>query len=183
MRKVQLSMHVSLDGYVAGPDGELDWMIRPGHSGQPEENRDAVPRDGEYVQLGRVSCSHSTSNGSNSQGRVGFSPAMGTLDWRGAHLADAVAVEIGRLKQQRGKDIIVTGGPALARSLSHQDLIDEYNLVIHPVALGNGIPLFQDLADWRALKLVGVQALATGAILATYHPASRHFQTRAGVKE
>lgn len=183
MRKVRLSMNVSLDGYVAGPDGELDWMLHSRHSSQPAETNTDIPRDSEQIHLGRFICSHPTTSGSNSRSRVGFSPALGTLDWNGARLAAAVAVEIGRLKQQHGKDIIVTGGPVLAQALSQRDLIDEYDLVIHPVALGSGIPLFQDLSNWRALKLVSTQALATGAILATYHPASRHFQTRAGVKE
>lgn len=183
MRKVRLSMNVSLDGYVAGPDGELDWMLRSRHSGQPEQSRPDISRDGDLIHFGRVTRSHQTISGSNSQSKVGFSPAMGTRDWNGTRLAAAVALEIGRLKQRHGKTITVTGGPALAQALSQRDLIDEYDLVIHPVALGSGIPLFQDLAGWRALKLVSIQALTTGAILATYHPASRHFQRRAGAKE
>jgi dihydrofolate reductase len=171
MRKVRLDMNVSLDGYVAGPDGELDWVFGLMDSAQAQLNTD-FPRDCDVVRLGRVTHLPPTANHANGRARVVFSKAMGTLNWSDAQLARAVAEEIARLKQQPGKDIVVTGGVSLAQSLSRSGLIDEYHLTIHPIVLGSGLSLFKDVAEPFSLKLVSARTCETGAILVTYESAT-----------
>jgi dihydrofolate reductase len=86
-------------------------------------------------------------------------------------LTGDLATEIGRLKQQPGKDILAHGGAGFGRSLVREGLVDEYHLIIHPVALGNGLPLFSDLPQPMDLKLVASKSFATGAVAQTYRPA------------
>jgi dihydrofolate reductase len=105
----------------------------------------------------------------NSHAKIVFSKRLTTLEWNNSRLATAdAAEEIAHLKQQPGKNISVTGGATLAQSLSRMGLIDEYNLVMHPVALGNGKSLFTDLSHPLNLKLVSTQTFDSGAIGLTY---------------
>jgi dihydrofolate reductase len=105
----------------------------------------------------------------NSHTKIVFSKRLTTLEWRNSRLATAdAAEEIARLKQQPGKNIAVTGGATLAQSLTRMTLIDEYNLVMHPVVLGSGKPLFKDLSQPLNLKLVNARIFDSGAIGLTY---------------
>jgi dihydrofolate reductase len=79
--------------------------------------------------------------------------------------------EIIRLKQQPGKDILAHGGASFARSLASLGLVDEYKLLVHPVALGKGLPLFSALPKPLDLKLVSSTPFKGGAIAHIYQPA------------
>ena len=92
--------------------------------------------------------------------------------WAEAQIANGdLATEIGRLKQQPGKDIVAHGGAGFAQSLARLGLIDEYRLVVHPVALGVGLPLFAELPMPLDLKLVGTSIFASGVVAQVYRPA------------
>jgi dihydrofolate reductase len=82
-----------------------------------------------------------------------------------------LAVEIARLKEEPGKDIVAHGGAGFARSLVSSGLIDEYQLVVHPVALGRGLPLFSQLPQPLALTLVSTTRFAGGAMAHVLRPA------------
>lgn len=86
-------------------------------------------------------------------------------------LSGNLAEEITRLKQQPGNEIVAHGGAAFAQNLIATGLIDEYSLLIHPVALGIGRPLFSGLAQSVFLKLVSVTAFPAGAVAHVYYPA------------
>ena len=108
----------------------------------------------------------------NSHTKIVFSKRLTTLAWNNSQLATTdAAAEIARLKQQPGKDIFVTGGATLAQSLARLGLIDEYNLMIYPVVLGSGKPLFKDQSLPLNLKLASTRAFETGAVQLTYQPA------------
>jgi dihydrofolate reductase len=81
-----------------------------------------------------------------------------------------VAREVGALKQQPGKDIMVMGSSVLAQSLIDEDLVDEYRLTIHPVVLGAGKRLFRDGTRMRGLRLVSAAVTTSGLATLTYQP-------------
>lgn len=105
----------------------------------------------------------------NSHTKIVFSSQPGALEWNHSQLAVSdAAQEIARLKREPGRDIYVTGGAQLARSLSQRGLIDEYNLTIHPVLLGSGMSLFQESSEEIALTRVHTIPFESGAIQLIY---------------
>ncbi len=91
---------------------------------------------------------------------------FGTISLIKGNLAEAVT----KLKQQPGKNISVGGSPTLLRSLLQNNLLDELQLMIHPVTVGHGKRLFRDGDDLRRLELVEAKPTSTGTIIATYRP-------------
>jgi dihydrofolate reductase len=81
-----------------------------------------------------------------------------------------LADEIARLKREDGKPIVAHGGAAFAQSLVRGNFVDEYRLLVHPVALGRGLPLFSTLEASRALELVDVQRFGNGAVAHVFRP-------------
>ena len=96
----------------------------------------------------------------------------GAESWAQAYVASGdLAAEIAALKAQDGKPIVAHGGVRFARSLVAQGLVDQFVLGVHPVALGQGLPLFSDLAAPMRLKLVSSKAFAGGVMAQVYRPA------------
>lgn len=179
MRKVILSMRTTLDGFVCGPNGELDWMFRMETTPDQVEHLTAFEREVDTTLLGRVAYQQQVTYWPRQTGELAdlvngrekiiFSKTLERVEWSNARLATGdPADEIARLKQQPGKHIYVTGGASLAQSLARADLIDEYHVTIYPVALGSGKPLFGALPAEMALKLVSVTTFDTGAVQHVY---------------
>ena len=165
MRNLILKMSVSVDGFVGGPNGELDWIFRSLDKDATAWTMENVWRAGVHIMGSRTfrdMAAHwpfsaevfaapmneipkvvfSTSKFVNP---AGSTPAEAT--WAAARVARGdLAGEIGRLKQEPGKEIMAHGGAGFARSLVRLGLVDEYRLLIHPVALGSGLGLFSSLA-------------------------------------
>jgi dihydrofolate reductase len=96
----------------------------------------------------------------------------GADSWAKAYVASGdLAVEVAKLKAQDGKPIIAHGGAGFARSLVAQGLVDQYHLLVHPIALGKGLPVFSQLAAPRPLKLVSSTAFPWGSVAQIYRPA------------
>jgi dihydrofolate reductase len=96
-------------------------------------------------------------------------PQPGADSWGKAHVASGdLAEEIARLKADDGKPIIAHGGATFARSLIAHDLVDQYMLMVYPLALGRGLPIFSDLAEPRRLQLVSSRVFPKGAIAQVY---------------
>jgi dihydrofolate reductase len=96
----------------------------------------------------------------------------GAESWAASYVGSGdLAEEIAKLKVEDGKPIIAHGGANFARSLIATGLIDQYALLVHPVALGKGLPIFSDLAAPRPLKLVSARVFPKGAIAQIYRPA------------
>src|SRR2546430_350916 len=114
-----------------------------------------------------------------SKGCLESSPRLVVWNWRFSRskgtkrrqTAADVAEEIARLKREPGRDIYVTGGARLSQSLSQRGLIDEYNLTIHPILLGSGMPLFGEMSEELVLILVGTIPFESGAIHLIYQKA------------
>jgi dihydrofolate reductase len=99
-------------------------------------------------------------------------PQPGAGSWADAYVASGdLAEEIAKLKAQDGKPILAHGGASFARSLVAQGLLDQFTLLVHPVALGKGLPVFSDLAAPMPLKLMGSKAFPGGSVAQIYRKA------------
>ena len=106
----------------------------------------------------------------NGMKKVVFSKSLGSADWQGSVLLrDIDAEQIRQWKQEDGKDMLIYGSASIVRQLSALGLIDEYQLLVHPVVLGGGLRL---LEDKTRLKLVSARQFGSGVMLLTYVPAS-----------
>ncbi|MDW5314388.1 dihydrofolate reductase family protein [Rhizobium sp. PL01] len=95
----------------------------------------------------------------------------GAESWSEAYVASGdLADEIAKLKAEEGKPIIAHGGAAFARSLIARELVDQYVLLVHPVVLGKGVPIFSDIAQPRRLKLISATVFPGGAVAQIYRP-------------
>ena len=94
------------------------------------------------------------------------------LEWENSTLIKGdVAEEVAKLKRQPGKDLQVIGSGGLAHTLMQHDLVDEYQLMVHPIVLGSGARLFRDGSPTTALRLIDTQTTTTGVVILTYQPA------------
>jgi len=102
--------------------------------------------------------------------KIVFSRTLQQVEWKTAKLAKKdIKEEVLELKQQAGKDILV-GSPGLIVALTKLGLIDEYQLCVHPVIIGNGLPLFKSINDKIILKLLKTKTFASGAVTLYYEP-------------
>ena len=183
MRKLVLSMGVSLDGLVARPGrhGAGGWGLPPDDPGLKQRKLGWMGDVGLHL-MGRKTYEEMsefwpTSHDAyaapmNEIPKVVFSRTLERAEWAGSQIARGdLAQEIATLKREPGKDMLAWGGAAFAQSLSRLGLVDEYRLILQPVALGQGLPLFNDLSAPLRLELVDAQTYPTGAALHVYRPA------------
>lgn len=105
--------------------------------------------------------------------KVVFSHTLKHVDWESARLANrGLNEEVVALKQQPGNDILV-GSPGLIAALTQSGLIDEYQLCVHPVIAGNGLPLFKNISDRAVLTLLKTKSFRSGAIALYYKPTNK----------
>jgi dihydrofolate reductase len=178
MRKLILSMFMSLDGYIEGPGGEFappPWSDEVGR-----EWSGWASQTGGHILYGRVNFEFNkafwTSDDAKGMPETPFMNAIaksvasrtlsGDLGWNG-HAAGDLAAEVARLKAEPGKDILSFGGAGLAHSLIAGDLVDEYRLMVTPTLLGGGKRLFPDGVR-RDVKLVEEKRLDVGSLILRY---------------
>jgi dihydrofolate reductase len=180
MRQLALQMSVTLDGYVAGAGGELDWDLPAEHSEVQAWKLASVRQAGTHI-MGRITyeemaaywptATNVYAARMNSIPKVVFSRTLPTAQWAGSRIARGdLTEEITALKREPGGDIIAYGGAAFVQALSRFGLIDEYRLIIHPVALGNGLPLFKDLPPPLRLELAEAKDFTDGTVIHVYRP-------------
>jgi dihydrofolate reductase len=183
MRKLVLSMGVSLDGLVARPGrfGAGGWGLPPEDPALKQRKLDWFPNVDLHL-MGRATYQEMAefwpvsddayAAPMNEIPKVVFSKTLERADWADTRIARGdLATEISELKGEPGKEMLAWGGAAFAQSLSRLGLVDEYRLVLQPVALGDGLPLFKDLSAPLRLELVDAQTYSTGAALHVYRPA------------
>ncbi len=108
----------------------------------------------------------------NSTPKYVASRTLQGVEWQNSRLIEGdVAEEVGKLKEQPGKNIAVLGSGELVQTLIKHDLIDEYFLAVFPIVLGSGKRLFREAAQVKRLSLVDSKATSTGGVLLTYRPA------------
>jgi dihydrofolate reductase len=105
--------------------------------------------------------------------KVVFSRTLQRVEWKNSTLKhELIKEEISALKGEAGKDIFA-GSPGLISTLTQMNLIDEYQLCIHPVILGKGLPLFKNISDSVGLKLLKTKTFGCGAVIHYYEPAKK----------
>ena len=184
MRKVVASEFVSLDGVVEAPD---KWHF-PYFNDQMGDAIGAAMAASDSMLLGRVTYEEfaafwpsqepsdedqETTDYMNNTPKFVVSKTLEEpLEWQNSTLIEEdLAQEITGLKQQPGKDIGISGSIALVQSLLRENLLDELRLMIHPVVVGNGKRLFENVGDQKALELVDSKTFGTGVLYLTYQPA------------
>ena len=170
MRTVTYGGACSLDGFLAGLDGSMDWLH---FSRDVQDVMAAYWATIDTVLMGRKTWEVAARSG----GGPATGPSVTTYVFSrtlrevppGVRLVANDAGEfVGRLRRQRGTGICLMGGGELARALFEADLIDEVGLNIHPVLLGSGLPAFHDPGRRIRLELVESRVLEGGCVLATY---------------
>jgi dihydrofolate reductase len=181
MRNVVLFMHLSLDGFAAGPNGELEWIS---YDQELEKYGEEIVSTVGSPLYGRVTyqlmesywptvlTNPSANEHEQAHARwlenvekVVFSKTLAKVEWNNTRLIkDNIAEEVSKLKQQPGKDLVIFGSPSLAQTFMQLDLIDDYRLTVNPVVLGSGILLFKDIKDKINLKLLETKTFNSGVI-------------------
>src|SRR5580658_9022646 len=180
MRIVAYGGAVSLDGFLAGADGSIDWLH---FSKDVQQVMTDYWKDVDTILMGRKTYLVSVAQGRQSAKKPAknakrkepamrtyvFSRTLKSIDEPGIELVAGDAVEFVRdLKRAPGKDICLMGGGELAQSLLAAGLVDQIGLNIHPVLLGSGIPTFRDAGHRVKLTLTESRLLEGGCILANY---------------
>jgi dihydrofolate reductase len=173
MKKLRLQMQVSVDGYVAGPEGQLDWMtfdtdpallefvnqltdasdsILMGRKMSPEflnywenivDNQKDSPEFTFAQKMVKIP-------------KIVFSKTLNDIKGKNARVEKGdLKEEVNKLKKQAGKDLIVYGGAGFVRSLIQENLIDDYYLAINPIAIGKGMSIFFDRTPLKLIKSTG----------------------------
>src|SRR5881396_3190484 len=180
MRKLKLQVQMTIDGFVAGPEGQLDWMTRNLDEGvlarivQLTDTSDTIllgrkmtegfikywegvqPESPEYVFARKMVDTP----------KVVFSKTLTRVEGKNVRVEGGeLAHAVNQLKGQRGKDIVVYGGATFVSALIEHDLIDEFNIFVNPVAIGRGMRIFNDR---KALRSTGSTAYPSGVVINTY---------------
>jgi dihydrofolate reductase len=182
LRKVIASEFISLDGVVESPDR---WQL-PYLSDEMGEAIGAAMAASDAMLLGRVTYQEFASyfpgltseeqpfadHMNNTPKFVVSETLEEPLEWQNSTLIEEnLAQEITGLKQQPGKDIAISGSITLVQSLLRDDLLDELRLMVHPLVVGSGKRLFENVGDQKALELVDTRTFGTGVLYLTYQPA------------
>jgi dihydrofolate reductase len=204
MRRLILKMSISLDGFVGGPNGEIDWLFRSLDDAATAWTLDTLSRAGLHVMGSRtyrdmlaywpsstepfaklmnsipkaVFTTSGAADGATTRAledAARFRPVSLPPDltgWRDARLLTGdLVTEVDRIKREPGGDILAHGGARFARSLVAHGLCDELRLLVHPIVLGRGLPLFADVAEPLDLTLLASTPFPSGAIALVYRPA------------
>jgi dihydrofolate reductase len=183
MRKLFVFNMTSVDGYFAGPNGELDW-----HNVDEEFDDFAIEQLSEVgtMLFGRITydmmAGYWPTDIAKQEDPI-VAAKMNTLPkvvvsrtpqqpvWENSTLiTDDVVQEISKLKEQPGKDITIFGSSILSASLLPAGLIDEYRIMVNPVVLGRGRPLFAGIDHAMSLELLGTRPFKSGNVLLSYRP-------------
>ena len=186
MRKLILKTAISLDGFLEGPGGAMDWFSM-GDAVWQEVFK--LTADADAVLCGRGMYSGYAphwravlaepdkhprpeveyARWAEQTPHVVFSRELAGADRANTRVMRDVASDVPRLKREAGKNLLAYGGARFAGALIEQGLVDEYHLVVEPVVLGGGKPLFDKPGGRRALKLTAAKPLPSGAVWLSYH--------------
>jgi dihydrofolate reductase len=180
MRPVVLQMGVTLDGFVHGAKGYEDWGLPPEEDEVVAWKAASLREAGTHI-MGRVTYEEMAAvwpaetgvyaDVMNEIPKVVFSTTLTRADWAGTRIAGGdLAEDIAQLKREPGGVILAHGGATFVHALIRDGLIDEYRLVIHPVAIGHGTGLFSSLAKPLRLELVEAQTYPSGTAIKIYRP-------------
>lgn len=183
MRKVIVSIHVTLDGFISGPIGDLenlDWAF-PGVEETMPDIEDFL-RSVDIMLLGRIVYEGFASYWPDQTGRfadwmnktpkIVFSKTPKKVEWGKwdniSLIHENVVEVVKKLKQQEGGDMVIFGGANLVQSFTNLGLIDEYRLIVDPVILGSGKALLKNVEKRYNLRLLDTKRYKSGAVVLHY---------------
>jgi dihydrofolate reductase len=186
-------MHISLDGFVAGPDGEMNWIKVDeeifDHIGKRVSHGDTAlygrvtyemmesywPNAGQEPEASKHDVEHS--RWYNQIHKVVLSTTLRSADLNNTTvIGENLSERVASIKEQQGPDILVFGSPTATHSLIQAGLIDGYWLFVNPIILGKGIPLFVDMKDKTYLKLLSSKQFTSGVTELDYDVVSSEKQ-------
>jgi dihydrofolate reductase len=178
------TMWITLDGFISGPNNEMDWVVPMG------EYQNDLVSTADTLVLGKVT--YQSFAGAwpyvpdnpeapedlkdyarklNTMCKIVYSRKLEEVEWQNSTLKrEIVPEEIGKLKQEADKNIVIYGSASIVQALMSLGLIDEYHLLVHPVVLGGGKPLFANIKDRVNLKLLTTKTDPSGVVLLYYQP-------------
>jgi dihydrofolate reductase len=180
MRRVVVSNLMSLDGFFEGPNEELDWFVM---DEQFFDYSRTLLRSVDTILFGRATYEHMArywpsappdeiADRMNGLCKIVFSRTLEAANWSHSRLVRGdAAEEVVRLKQLPGRDMVVLGSASLASSLLQAELVDEYRVIVNPVLIGRGKPLFRDIKQRLRLKLSQTQCFGSGTVVLYYRRA------------
>jgi dihydrofolate reductase len=186
MRKVIASTFVSLDGFVVGDDEDMSWVMNNFNQEMGDYAGDLM-NSMDTILIGRVTydlmvqvwpaATEATAPGADKMNTTPKLVASRTRDtvpwgaWNNARVVkDDVPGELAKIKQQRGKNIVIYGSANLVQGLTQLGAIDEYQLLVFPILLGSGKPLFARMDHAVKLNLLRTQTFANGVVVLYYEP-------------
>ncbi len=187
MRKIIASKFYTIDGLMSDPKDQMDW-VTANFSEDVGRYEDELYGSSDTLLLGRVTYkifeSYWPSAGTNPATPKGdvemarkinvihkivFSRSLEKVTWNNTTvMADIVSQEIIKMKQQPGKDILLVGSASIVQQLTNLGLIDEYHLLVHPIVLASGKPLFKNIKERLGLKLIKTETFSNGVVLLQY---------------
>jgi dihydrofolate reductase len=188
MRKLKLQMQLSVDGYAAGPNGEMDWMTWNWGDDIKNYVKDLtapvdtiimgrklaegfIPHWKAYLDKPETRDEFSAKMVNTT--KVVFSKTMQQSNWDNTIIAHDIVADVEELKNKPGGDIITYGGSSFAGALIKNNLVDEYHLFFNPAAIGTGMPIFNMLDSRLALQLANAEHFDCGIAVLCYNPAGK----------
>jgi len=177
VRRVIVSNVASLDGFFESRSKELDWVIT---DAEFFEYAKGLLRTVDTLLFGRATYLHMASywptapvdeiaDKMNNLSKIVFSKTLQKVKWNNSKLvASNIEEEVSRLKGQPGKDMVIFGSAMLASALLQWGLVDEYRIILQPVLLGSGSPLFGDVTERIPMKLMSAKSFGSGVVLLSY---------------
>lgn len=179
-RKIILDLAVTLDGFIEGPAGEVDWCIMDPDMDFTDflnkidtilYGRKSYDLWGQYIPESEVSdTEREIWELVHSKKKYVFSKKISGIVGNATLIKDNLKEEVSRIKKEPGKDIWLYGGASLITTFIDLGLVDEYRLSVHPVVLGAGKPLFSNIKQRLNLKLVDTRRFSSGVVQLCYRP-------------
>ena len=185
MRKLKLQVQITVDGFISGPNGEMNWLIFDWDE-ELKNYTTELTNPVDCIVLGRRLAQgfipHWAAVAANPDHpeftagqkftdtpKVVFTKTLDHSDWDNSFLAKGDLVdEITQLKRQEGNDIIAYGGATFVSALIKHGLIDEFHLFINPTAIGNGLAIFKELDSQQNLTLIKATSFDCGIVVLNY---------------
>lgn len=187
MRKLKLQVQMTVDGFISGQHGEMDWMCFPWTDDITNYVRE-ITEPVDTIILGRKLAEGFIPHWKNvvkdpknpeyegglkytSTPKIVFTKTMDKSIWENTEIANGELVkEVTNLKNKAGKDIIAYGGGTFVSALIKHKLIDELHLFVNPSAIGNGMPIFKELTTMQKFNVFDVKKFDCGIIALIYKP-------------
>lgn len=178
-RKIILDLAVTLDGFIEGKNGEVDWCIMDSEMGFTDflnqidtifYGRKSYDLWGQFTpEIEQTDTDKEIWGLIHNKEKYVFSRTQKGSDNKAIFINNNILEEVNKIKNRPGKDIWLYGGASLITTFIHLGLVDEFRLSVHPVILGEGKPLFTDIKQKLNLKTVNTRTLSSGVVQLIYH--------------